>query len=127
VPTPAGIKTDERHFVSQVFGRSMEPLIPDGSYCVFRRDVAGSRGGKVLLVQHWAIADPETGGSYTVKKYESMKLESAELGEDPPQQHVAIQLKPRNKEFRTIWINPDQADELRVIAEFVTVIGLAVK
>jgi hypothetical protein len=105
----------------------MEPLIPDSSYCVFRRDVAGSRGGKVLLVQHWAIADPETGGSYTVKKYESMKLESAELGEDPPQQHVAIQLKPRNKEFRTIWINPDQADELRVIAEFVTVIGLAVK
>jgi hypothetical protein len=127
VPTPAGIKADERHFVSQVFGRSMEPLIPDSSYCVFRRDVAGSRGGKVLLVQHWAIADPETGGSYTVKKYESMKLESAELGEDPPQQHVAIQLKPRNKEFRTIWINPDQADELRVIAEFVTVIGLAVK
>ena len=35
-----------------MFGRSMAPLIPGGSYCVFRRDVAGSRGGKVLLVQH---------------------------------------------------------------------------
>ena len=123
VPTPAGLKGDERHFVSQVFGRSMEPLIPDGSYCVFRRDVAGSRSGKVLLVQHWAISDPETGGSYTVKTYESLKLETVEAGEDPPQQHVAIQLKPRNKEFRPIWINPDQADELRVIAEFVTAIG----
>jgi hypothetical protein len=123
VPTSAGLKADERHFVSQVFGRSMEPLIHDGSYCVFRRDVAGSRSGKVLLVQHSAISDPEMGGTYTVKTYESLKLENAELGEDPPQQHVAIQLKPRNKEFRPIWINPDQADELRVIAEFVTVIG----
>jgi uncharacterized protein len=123
VPTPAGVRGDERFFVAQVFGRSMEPRIPDGAYCVFRRDVAGSRSGKVLLVQHWAISDPETGGSYTVKRYESMKLENVEMGEDPPQDHTAIQLKPSNKEFRTIWINPDQVDELRVIAEFVRVMG----
>ena len=122
MPTPAGLKADQRHFVSQVFGQSMEPLIPDGSYCIFRRDVSGSRGGKVLLVQHSAITDPETGGSYTVKTYESMKIETVELGDDPPQEHSSIQLKPRNKAFRPIWINPDQVDELRVIAEFVSVI-----
>jgi hypothetical protein len=43
--TPKGVTGDERYFVSQVFGRSMEPLIPDGSYCVFRGDVAGTRVG----------------------------------------------------------------------------------
>jgi hypothetical protein len=119
VPTPEGVKGDNRFFVAQVIGRSMEPLIPNGSYCVFRRDVAGSRGGKVLLVQHWAIDDPETGGSYTVKEYRSLKVEDPESGDDAPWKHTAIQLVPRNKTFRAIWINPDQAEELRVIAEFV--------
>jgi uncharacterized protein len=122
VPTPAGLRGDERLFVAQVFGRSMEPLIPDGSYCVFRRDVAGSRGGKVLLVQHWAISDPETGGSYTVKEYRSLKVEDPESGDDASWTHTAIQLVPRNKDFRAMWINPDQVDELRVIAECIYVL-----
>ena len=81
--------------------------------------MAGSRGGKVLLVQHWAISDPETGGSYTVKEYRSLKVEDTESGDDASWTHTAIQLVPRNKEFRAIWVNPDQVDELRVIAEFV--------
>ena len=119
VPTPEGVKGDDRFFIAQVFGRSMEPLIPDGSYCVFRRDVAGSRGGKMLLVQHSAISDPETGGSYTVKEYRSLKVEDPESGDDASWTHTAIQLVPRNRDFRAIWINPDQVDELRVIAEFV--------
>ncbi len=63
-------------FVSQVVGRSMEPLIPDASYCIFRRIPAGTRQGKVVLAQHHGIADVETGGSYTVKRYESQKQES---------------------------------------------------
>ena len=125
VPTPAGVRGDERLFVAQVFGRSMEPLIPDGSHCVFCCDVAGSRGGKVLLVQHWAISDPETGGSYTVKEYRSLKVEDPESGDDASWKHTAIQLVPRNKDFRTIWVNPDQIDELRVIAELIHVLRCA--
>ena len=121
LPTPPGVRGDERFFVAQVVGQSMEPLIPDGSYCVFRRDVAGSRGGTVLLVQHSAISDPETGGSYTVKEYRSLKVEDPEPGEDSSWTHTAIQLVPRNKNFQPIWINPDQVDELRVIAECVHV------
>jgi hypothetical protein len=119
MPTPAGLRGDERLFVAQVFGRSMEPLIPDGSYCVFRRDVAGSRSGRVLLVQHSAIDDPETGGSYTVKEYRSLKVEDQESGDDASWTHTAIQLVPRNTDFRSIWVNPDQVDALRVLAEFV--------
>ena len=105
----------------------MEPLIPDGSYCVFRSDVAGSRGGKTLLVQHWAISDPETGGSYTVKHYRSLKVEDLDAGEDGLWQHTAIQLLPRNREFPAIWINPDQVDDLRVIAELIAVIKHAAR
>ena len=66
VPADRGVWADERHFVARVLGTSMEPLIPDGSYCLFNRDVAGSRGGRVLLVQHQGIADPETGGTMEV-------------------------------------------------------------
>jgi DUF2075 family protein len=123
IRTPQGVHADERFFVSQVFGRSMEPLIPDGSYCVFRTDVTGTRVGKTLLVQHQAISDPESGGSYTVKDYRLLKVEDAEPGDEPSWRHTAIRLLPRNKAFRTIWINPDQVDDLRVIAELVHVIS----
>jgi phage repressor protein C with HTH and peptisase S24 domain len=124
IPTPKGVKADERYFVSQVFGRSMEPTIPDGSFCVFRTDVTGTRVGRTLLVQHWAISDSETGGSYTVKEYRSLKVEDLDSGDEHTLRHTAIQLLPRNKDFQSIWINPDQVDELRVIAELVHVIGM---
>jgi hypothetical protein len=39
-------------FVAQVVGQSMEPAIPDGSYCLFSAPVAGSRQGRTVLVQH---------------------------------------------------------------------------
>jgi hypothetical protein len=123
VASPAGVRTDERHFVARVRGRSMEPLIPDGALCLFRGDVTGSRGGRILLVQHHAISDPESGGSYTVKQYRSLKVESDDAGDDPSWTHAAIQLLPLNRDFPTIWLKPDQVDEVRVVAEFVCVVG----
>ena len=63
-------------FVVQVVGKSMEPLIPDGSFCLFASPVTGSRQGKTVLVQLRDAADPETGERYTVKRYESKKAES---------------------------------------------------
>jgi hypothetical protein len=101
----------------------MEPLIPDGALCLFRGDVTGSRGGRILLVQHHAISDPESGGSYTVKQYRSLKVESDDAGDDPSWTHAAIQLLPLNRDFPTIWLKPDQVDEVRVVAEFVCVVG----
>jgi hypothetical protein len=123
VASPAGVRTDERHFAARVHGRSMEPLIPDGGLCLFRSDVAGSRNGRILLVQHHAISDPESGGSFTVKQYRSLKVESDDAGEDPTWTHAAIQLLPLNREFPALWLNPDQIDEVRVIAEFVCVVS----
>ena len=100
----------------------MDPLIPDGSLCLFRSDVAGSRNGKILLVQHHAISDPEKGGSYTVKKYRSLKVRDADAGGEDAWTHAAIQLVPMNKHFQPIWINPDQVEDLRVVAEFICVL-----
>ena len=122
IESPPGVRTDERHFVAHVTGRSMEPLIPDGSLCLFRFDVAGSRGGRILLVQHHAINDLELGGSYTLKKYRSLKMREADTGDDSNWTHAAIQLVPLNQQFQTIWINPDQVEDLRVVAEFVCVL-----
>lgn len=38
-------------FTAKVVGESMEPLIPDGSYCLFSAPMTGSRQGKIILVQ----------------------------------------------------------------------------
>ncbi len=36
-------------FVAQVVGQSMEPVIPDGAWCLFRAPVEGTRQGKTVL------------------------------------------------------------------------------
>jgi phage repressor protein C with HTH and peptisase S24 domain len=107
---------DNSMFVSQVVGRSMEPTIPDTSYCVFRRIPAGSRQGKIVLAEHHSIDDVETGGSYTVKRYESRKQESD--GE------VAgtVELRPLNPEFEPIVLESGDDAQVQVIAEFVAVL-----
>jgi hypothetical protein len=50
-------------------------------------------------------------------------VESDDAGEDPTWTHAAIQLLPLNREFPALWLNPDQIDEVRVIAEFVCVVS----
>ena len=60
-------------FVAQVVGKSMEPRIPDGSWCLFRAPVEGTRQGKTVLVELRDDTDPETNQRYTVKRYKSEK------------------------------------------------------
>ena len=105
-------------FVAQVVGQSMEPRIPNGSYCLFRT-IEGTRQGKTVLVQLRDAKDPETGEHYTVKRYLSEKVESGDGG----WRHVKITLKPENPEFQPIELTTDDEDTLKVIAEFVEVVG----
>ena len=42
-------------------GRSMEPMIHDGDFLVFRANPVGTRQGKIVLAQYRGPADPETG------------------------------------------------------------------
>ena len=86
-------------FVAQVVGRSMEPMIPDGSWCLFRAPVHGTREGKTVLVQLRDDFDPETGQRFTVKRYESEKARH-----DDSWRHVRITLRPANPEFEPILL-----------------------
>ena len=106
-------------FVSQVIGKSMESAIPDGAYCLFRAPVEGTRQGKILLVQHRDIHDPETGGSFTVKRYSSEKVTNP----DGTWRHTKVTLSPLNPEFQPIVLTPESEDDVQVIAEFLDVLS----
>lgn len=105
-------------FIAQVVGHSMEPLIPDGAYCLFEKPVLGPRGDKIVLVQHHSIEDPDHGGSYTVKTYTSEK----EFDEDGTWHHSKIVLKPKNPDYAPIILEDVEENEVRVIAELVEVL-----
>lgn len=110
----------EGMFAAWVSGRSMEPRIPTGSWCLFRPCPTGSRNSKLVLVQVNTHTDPEDGGRYTVKKYQSAKRVSNDGWE-----HESIELQPLNPDpkFKPIKITADDADSMRIIGEFVAVLS----
>jgi len=112
VRTPENLRLIEGMFVAYVVGRSMEPLIPDGSACIFRAPVTGSRKGRYLLIEKFGETD--FASRYTVKKYarQGALVESAER--DSP-----IRLEPLNREFEAFEL---ASEEFRVVAEFVQVL-----
>lgn len=101
-------------FVARAVGRSMEPTIQDGDLCVFRRYRGGTRQDLVVLVQWVGPEDPETGGSYAVKRYHRV----GERGSD----ELRIELRPTNPEFDPIVLTPEYEDEVAVIGEFIQVL-----
>ena len=110
----------EGMFVTRVFGRSMEPAITDGAFCVFQHPVVGSRQGRVVLVQKRDFSDVETGGSYTVKRYHSTKTD-----DDTGWQHELIELIPDNPDretFPVLRFTRTADADLQVIAEFIGVL-----
>jgi phage repressor protein C with HTH and peptisase S24 domain len=117
VRAPDDIRLTESMFVAQVVGRSMEPLIPDGSYCVFRAPVTGSRQGRRLLIQE--IQGAGSSSAFTVKRYTSRKTQTSE----DSWQHESIRLEPLNSEFEAFDLAADVFESrYRVIAEFVQVV-----
>ena len=104
-------------FVAQVIGKSMEPLIPDSSWCLFSAPVIGTRQGKIVLVQLRNATDPETGQRYTVKRYKSNKAVEGDSW-----YHLNITLEPLNPDFQPIELINAEEGELDVIAEMVEVL-----
>ncbi len=68
-----GKKISKDMYIVRVRGRSMEPAIQDGDYCLFHKDRGGSREGKIVLVAFRNVPDPETMARYTIKRYHSEK------------------------------------------------------
>jgi SOS-response transcriptional repressor LexA len=115
---PPRLKLNRNMFAARVVGRSMEPLIPDGSLCLFRAGVAGSRQNKRLLIQRLGVTD--TSAEFTVKVYTSKKTPDSQ----GQWRHLSILLTPINAEFEAMEFGPDDEHRrFRVIAEFVQVLG----
>lgn len=113
VKAPANLRLTSDMFVGRVVGRSMEPRIPDGSLCVFRHGVVGSRQGKLVLVERMGATDTTT--RYTIKKYTSQKRRTGE----EEWVHAGVRLEPLNKEFEGFDLKEGEA---KVIAEFIQVL-----
>jgi phage repressor protein C with HTH and peptisase S24 domain len=111
---PAGLRLTREMFVAEIVGHSMEPMIPDGSLCVFRRGVTGSRQGRLVLVEALGEAGSDR---YTVKRYRSEKRQN-DAGE---WSHERIRLEPLNPAFEPWDLDP-QEDRYRILAEFVEVL-----
>ena len=108
----------EGMFVAQVVGKSMEPRIPDGSYCLFAGPVTGSRQGRSVLARMPDKVDPETGERFTVKRYRSRKTE-----DEHGWRHLEITLEPFNPDFDPIVISAEDEAATEVLAELVEVLG----
>jgi superfamily II DNA or RNA helicase/diadenosine tetraphosphate (Ap4A) HIT family hydrolase/SOS-response transcriptional repressor LexA len=106
-------------FAAKVEGRSMEPRIPSGSWCLFRPCPAGSKKGRLLLLQVNTHLDPEDGGRYTIKRYRSEKKRSRDRQD---WEHQEVVLEPLNDEFQPIFLRAQDTSEIRVIGEFVAII-----
>ncbi len=123
VALPDWVRPQPGLFVAQVVGESMNRRIPNGAWCLFRAKPAGTRQGKVVVVQHRSIEDPETGGRYTVKLYTSEKV----TAEDGGWRHERITLHPDSDRpgFEPIEISVHESeDSLLVVAEMLTVLTM---
>ena len=120
VELPDGFMPKEGFFVVRVCGESMNRRIPNGSWCLFSANTAGSRQGKVVIAMHHDIQDPDNGGRYTVKIYKSEKIVT-----ENEWLHRCIILHPDSNTpgFKPIHLDPKNSEELRIIGEFVANYG----
>ena len=112
VPAPEGMRLSPDHFVAHVVGRSMEPRIPDGSLNLFKLHPAGSRQGKILLIERFGVVDQTA--RYTIKRYTSTKVH-----DEGGWRHEQIRLEPLNPEFEAWDVDPEG---FAVVAEWLRVI-----
>jgi superfamily II DNA or RNA helicase len=109
----------DEYFVCQVVGESMNKVIPNNSWCLFRRDTGGSRNGKIVLVHQMDIQDADFGAGFTVKEYESIKST-----DENGWKHNIIVLKPRSyiADYQDLILTDDALTDFRVLGVFVEVL-----
>lgn len=121
---PSGWVKIEKHrglseyFATHVIGNSMEPNIPGGSLCLFRRYQGGSRQNKIFLISARGQLDPDTQESFVVKKYKRI----TSVQDTESREQVVIHLLSENKAYSPIILMASSEDQIEIIAEFVEVI-----
>lgn len=111
IEAPVDLRLSPDMFVAQIAGHSMEPLIPDGSLCVFRAGVTGSRTGRLVLAEH------REANAFSVKRYKSEKVRT----EEGEWRHARIRLESLNPDYPSWDLDPEE-DKYRILAEFVRVL-----
>ena len=119
ISVPENQNVDDNYFVCKIKGESMNRVIKNGSYCLFRRDTGGSRNGKIVLVEHYDIQDIDSGTRFTIKEYSSEKHTKQDGW-----RHNAIRLTPKSfdEKYKDIILKNEQLEELKVVGIFVCVI-----
>jgi len=119
IELPMNISVREGYFVCKVVGESMNKIIPNQSYCLFKQYEGGSREGLIVIVQSNSFQDSELGSGYTIKSYHSEKV----ISEDS-WSHSQIILKPLSNslEYQDIILREDDLYDLRVVGVFVRVL-----
>ena len=120
VKLPEHFATRPGQFVAQVVGESMNKRIPNGAWCLFSANPGGTRNGKIVLVQHRAIEDPDNGSCLTVKLYRSEKTMS---GDELVNEKVILMPVTSAHGYRDVVIEDDDLHDLRVVGEFVAVLA----
>jgi hypothetical protein len=121
VTLPVNLKPSKRLFVVKVVGESMNRRIPNGALAVFRAEPQGTRQGKVVLARLNSDMDPEMGGRFTVKVYESTKVDAS----DGTWNHQEVRLRPDSHDptFQPIVLNQEGGTpDVAILAEFVQVV-----
>ncbi len=113
IEVPPDLKLEDDLFIARIQGHSMEPRIPDGSLCVFRRNVVGSRNNRLVLVRNSELADDN---QYTVKRYKSEK----KVTEDGFIQ-TRIRLESLNPAYPSWDLDIDD-EKYQIVAEFIRVL-----
>ncbi|WP_240614627.1 DUF3427 domain-containing protein [Polaribacter filamentus] len=118
IPVQERYASDD-YFACRVIGDSMNKTIPNNSICIFKKNVTGSRSGKILLIENRDSFDPDFNSAFTVKTYSSVKTITEE-----GYRHDSILLKPNSydKSFKSIILDEESAKEMSVISEFVKVL-----
>jgi DUF2075 family protein/SOS-response transcriptional repressor LexA len=115
IEVPAGQRISNNYFACKVMGESMNKIIPNGSTCLFKKYTGGSRNGLIVLAELTNFKDSEFGSCYTVKEYQSMKVQGEESWS-----HTSILLKPRSVDttFKNIEVQEDNLNEVKIIGIF---------
>jgi superfamily II DNA or RNA helicase/HKD family nuclease len=111
--------TSNNYFACRIIGESMNRVIPNGSLCLFKEYIGGSRNGKIVLLENLDIQDPDFNSAFTIKTYSSEKSVSEETWG-----HESIVLRPNSydKSYQNIIITEQNAPNMRIVGEFIKIL-----
>lgn len=119
INAPNNIKDPTKYFACKIIGDSMNRVIPNGSICLFKIYTGGSRNGKIVLVENLDIQDQDFNSAFTIKTYFSEKSITKDGWN-----HTLIKLRPNSYDtsYKELVINENNAESMKVIGEFVSVL-----